>query len=116
MIILPYKKNDIHIDLTLMKDCFQSEEEKDDFLEWFTLALTNVRVTNKLRSVETCYICHEFVTLKSTGKKISRHEFRIPYGDSDLIVRSAILHLVSVHNLIPDKIIIEALEKIKPRR
>jgi len=113
--MLPFKKNDIHIDLTLMKDHFQSEEEKDDFLEWFTLALSNARITNQLRSVETCYICNEFVTLKSTGKKIPRFEFRIPYGGPDLIVRSAILHLVSVHNLIPDKIVIEALEKLKPR-
>lgn len=110
-----YKKNDIRVDLLQMVEHFPSEEEKDAFFEWFTLALTNVEIINKLRHVEVCHICNEFMTLKSTGKKFSSYEFRIPNGESDLIVSSAILHFISVHNLIPNKVIINALEKIKPR-
>ena len=65
--------------------------------------------------VRGCPICNEFMTLKTTGFKIAASEYRI-YGEQlNVVISSSILHYVSVHNLIPDKIVIEALEKLKPR-
>ena len=113
--MLSFKRNDKRIDLTLMKDHFQSEEEKDDFLAWFLCALDNAEKINLLRTVRVCPICNEFMTLKSTGKMISDYEYRIYGEQTNVVISSSILHYVSVHNLIPDKIVIEALEKLKPR-
>lgn len=98
-----------------MKDEFKTIEEKEKFQCWFFSALEHVEIINRLRDVRVCPICNEYVTLASTGKKISAYKFRIPNGLTDLVVDSSILHLVSVHNLVPDRSIIEALEKIKPR-
>ena len=115
MIMLPYKKNDRRVDLTLMKDHFQSEEEKDDFLARFLSVLDNAEKINLLRTVRVCPICNEFMTLKTTGRRIPDYEYRI-YGEKlNVVINASILHYVSVHNLIPDKIVIEALEKLKPR-
>jgi hypothetical protein len=111
-----YRKSDMRIDLTLMKDHFQSEEEKDDFLEWFLCALDKTEKINVLRQIRVCPICNEYVTLKSTGALIVSCEYRIPGEHLDVVINSFILHYISVHNLIPDKIVIETLEKIKPRR
>lgn len=110
-----FRKSDRRIDLILMKDHFQSEEEKDDFLTWFLSALNKTEKINVLRQIRVCPICNEYVTLKSTGALIVSCEYRIPGELSDVVINSFILHYISVHNLIPDKIVIEALEKLKPR-
>ena len=70
MIMLSFKRNDRRVDLTLMKEHFQSEEEKDDFLAWFLSALDNAEEINLLRTVRVCPICNEFMTLKTTGKDL----------------------------------------------
>lgn len=115
--MISYKKTDVVIDLSLMKKQFKGVEEKERFLEWFLSALEYVEVFNRLRQYGFCRICNDMTTLHYRGEvRInSRYKMRIPNGKTDLVVDSSILHLVSVHNLVPDRSIIEALEKIKPR-
>jgi len=109
-----YKKNDDFIDVKLMEETFTSEDEKMVFLEWFLSALKQVEIVMRLRHIGYCYLCREMNTLDYKGvKKYGSYEYKIPNGERFLIVSSDILHLVSVHNFVPDKSIICALEVIK---
>lgn len=110
--MISYKRNDVRIDLTLMTENFQSLKDRDVFLDWFLLALRQAQIINKLRSVEVCPRCKTYITFGTNGKKISSYEYRIPNGETNLIVDSSILHLVSVHSLVPDDLVISALGKI----
>lgn len=110
--MISYKRNDVRIDLTLMTENFQSLKGRDVFLDWFLLALRQAQIINKLRSVEVCPRCKSYITLGTNGKKISSYEYRIPNGEFNIVINSSILHLVSVHNLVPDTTIVSALENL----
>ena len=107
------KPNDHKINLDLMSNKFKSNSEKQAFLKWFLDALDKAEVINKRRHIAICSICNEKnFLLHEENKVISKYEYRIPSGEINLIVDSSILHLVSVHGLVPDSSVISALENL----
>lgn len=107
------KPNDRKINLDLMSNEFKSNLEKEVFLKWFLDALDKAEVINKRRHIAICPICNEKnFLLHEENKVISKYEYRIPSGEINLIVDSSILHLVSVHGLVPDSSVISALENL----
>ncbi|MFQ3202309.1 MAG: hypothetical protein ACI87I_002039 [Pseudoalteromonas tetraodonis] len=107
------KPNDRKINLDLMSNEFKSNSEKQAFLKWFLDALDKAEVINKRRHIAICPICNEKnFLLHEENKVISKYEYRIPSGEINLIVDSSILHLVSVHSLVPDSSVISALENL----
>ena len=107
------KPNDRKINLDLMINEFKSNSEKEAFLKWFLDALDKAEVINKRRHIAICPICNEKnFLLHEENKVISKYEYRIPSGEINLIVDSSILHLVSVHSLVPDSSVISALENL----
>ncbi|WP_282130865.1 hypothetical protein [Pseudoalteromonas aliena] len=107
------KPNDRKINLDLMSNEFKSNSEKQAFLKWFLDALDKAEVINKRRHIAICPICNEKnFLLHEENKVISKYEYRIPNGEINLIVDSSILHLVSVHCLVPDSSVISALENL----
>ena len=111
--MISHKPNDRKINLDLMSNEFKSNIEKEVFLEWFLDALDKAEVINKRRHIAICPICNEKnFLLHEENKVISKYEYRIPSGEINLIVDSSILHLVSVHSLVPDSSVISALENL----
>ena len=107
------KPNDHKINLDLMSNKFKSNSEKQAFLKWFLDALDKAEVINKRRHIAICPICNEKnFLLHEENKVISKYEYSIPNGEINLIVDSSILHLVSVHGLVPDSSVISALENL----
>lgn len=107
------KPNDRKINLDLMSNEFKSNLDKETFLKWFLDALERAEIINKRRHIAICPVCNEknFLLLEE-NKVISKYEYRIPNGEVNLIVDSSILHLVSVHCLVPDSSVIFALENL----
>ena len=113
LVMLDLKKNDVHIDVTKMEKTFNELEDKKAFLNWFLSALKKCTIINKRRHIAICPICNEKnFLLHEENKVISKYEYRIPNGEINLIVDSSILHLVSVHCLVPDSSVISALENL----
>jgi hypothetical protein len=111
--VISRKPNDRKINLDLMSNEFKSNSEKQAFLKWFLDALDKAEVINKRRHIAICPICNEKnFLLHEENKVISKYEYRIPSGEINLIVDSSILHLVSVHSLVPDSSVISALENL----
>jgi hypothetical protein len=111
--VISRKPNDRKINLDLMSNEFKSNLEKEVFLKWFLDALDKAEVINKRRHIAICPICNEKnFLLHEENKVISKYEYRIPSGEINLIVDSSILHLVSVHGLVPDSSVISALENL----
>jgi hypothetical protein len=111
--VISHKPNDRKINLDLMSNEFKSNSEKQAFLKWFLDALDKAEVINKRRHIAICPICNEKnFLLHEENKVISKYEYRIPSGEINLIVDSSILHLVSVHSLVPDSSVISALENL----
>ncbi|MGE6461866.1 hypothetical protein ACQKC7_08800 [Pseudoalteromonas tetraodonis] len=111
--MISHKPNDRKINLDLMSNEFKSNSEKQAFLKWFLDALDKAEVINKRRHIAICPICNEKnFLLHEENKVISKYEYRIPSGEINLIVDSSILHLVSVHSLVPDSSVISALENL----
>jgi len=111
--VISHKPNDRKINLDLMSTEFKSNSEKQAFLKWFLDALDKAEVINKRRHIEICSICNEKnFFLHEENKVISKYEYRIPDGKINFIVDSSILHLVSVHCLVPDSSVISALENL----
>lgn len=105
--------NDVWIDLNLMINEFKSNSQREVFLKWFLNALERAEVINKRRHIENCCICNEKnILLSGDNKAVSKYEYRIFNGENNLIVDSSILHLVSVHSLVPSHLVISALEKL----
>lgn len=113
LVMIDFKKNDVHIDLTKMEKTFSGLQNKKIFLNWFLSALTKSTIINKRRHIAICPICNEKNFLLHEGNKvISKYEYRVPDGEINFIVDSSILHLVSVHSLVPDRSLIAALENL----
>jgi len=111
--VISRKPNDRKVNLDLMNNEFKSNSDKEIFLKWFLSALEKAEVVNKRRHIAICPICDEENFLLLEEKKIiPKYEYRIPNGETNLIVDSSILHLVSVHSLVPDELVISALGKI----
>lgn len=107
------KKNDVRINLATNSKKFGTSFEKEEFLGWLLRALNKAEVINKRRHIAICPICNEKnFLLHDENKVISKYEYRIPSGEINLIVDSSILHLVSVHGLVPDSSVISALENL----
>ena len=111
--MISHKPNDRKINLDLMSTEFKSNSEKETFLKWFLDALDKAEVINNRRHIAICPICNEKnFLLHKENKVISKYEYRIPDGEINFIVDSSILHLVSVHSLVPDRSLIAALENL----
>ncbi|WP_024609555.1 hypothetical protein [Pseudoalteromonas sp. TB64] len=107
------RANDVWVNLELMNKEFKTILEKVIFLEWFLSALDKADIINQMRHIEVCSICNEnYFLLHEENKVISKYEYRIPNGATNLIVNSSILHLVSMHSLVPELSVISALENL----